>query len=337
MKNKLPREHIDIADGFRALHKTAGVEWKLKPHADLDALACLTVQGRRLEVGVEFKRHIRRSMMGRLHEQLEFGHGVHGIPVILCTEYIDANLAMALKDVDIQFLDKAGNAYLNMQGVFIYVQGNPKPEGVRAKEKGGRAFQSAGLRLVFELLRASQLADRPYRELADKAGISLFAVKCAMDDLEAKGYLQKAGKKRHLKQGKRLLDEWCVAYRDRLRKELLRGTYQAGKADWWKEVNIRELPACWGGEVAATGMKLMRNPQVFTVYCRGNINQLIATGRLHRQDAGDVEILDAFWGDEMETTAPDLIVYADLITSGIERNIETARELYVQRIADKLA
>lgn len=337
MKNKPAIDTVELTEMFRALGQCADIECQLDPFPTLDARVKLTFQERPMEIGVQMRRHVRKSMLGQIHERLEELEAKHKLPIILCADYVGPNLANEVKDAGIQFVDRAGNAYLNADGIYVFIQGKPKPKGVLIKEKGGRAFQSAGLRLVFELLRDPQLADKPYRELAEKAGISLFAVKCAMDDLEAKGYLQKTGKRRQLKQGRRLLDEWCVAYRDRLRKELLRGTYKAGKADWWNTVNIRELPACWGSEVAATEMKLMRNPQVFTVYCQGNVNPLIAAGKLHRQDAGNVEILDAFWGNENDKNAPDLIVYADLITSGIERNMETAKELYAQRLAAKLA
>jgi hypothetical protein len=49
-----------------------------------------------------------------------------------------------------------------------------------------------------------------------------------------------------------------------------------------------------------------------------------------------VELLDVFWQDDGGILAPDLVVYADLITSGTERNIETAKELYDRRIGREL-
>jgi hypothetical protein len=136
---------------------------------------------------------------------------------------------------------------------------------------------------------------------------------------------------------KRLLDEWSIAYRDRLRPKLTRGLYAAEKPDWWQGADLAGLPACWGGEVAATKLGLMRHPQVVSVYCHGNVNALIAQGRLRPAADGNVEVLDAFWAEPAGDLAPDLLTYADLMTSGNERNVEVARELYAQRIADRPA
>ena len=257
--------------------------------------------------------------------------------MIICTEYVDPKMAMLLKDSGIQFLDLAGNAYLNSENIFVYIQGQTKTAGLRRRENSGRALQSAGLKLCFELMQNPQLADRTYRELAGIAGISLYAVKCVMDDLADKGFLDRRGKQRRLCRIDDLLDEWCVAYRDRLRPELIRGTYQSKDIDWWQSVDFKSVPACWGGEVAATKLGFMRKPQIHTVYCKGNVNALIAAGKLHRQDKGDVELLDTFWHNPKGDLAPDPVVYADLLTSGVERNIETAKELYAQRIKNRFA
>lgn len=328
MKNKQPREDADIREAFQALSGTTGVKWQLHPCSGLDGLADLTFHKHRVEVGVEFKPHVRRSMLGQLRDSLECAASLHGLPVVLCTDYVGPKLADALREANILFLDKAGNCYLSLECVLLRVQGQPKPAAVRAREKGGRAFQSAGLRLVFALLREPLLADRPYRQLAERVGISLYAVKCAMDDLKAKGFLTQQGKQRRMRQGKRLLDEWSIAYRDRLRPQLVRGMYEAADADWWKSIEMEIFPACWGGEAAAAQIGLMRRPQIHTVYCSGNVNALIAAGRLHRKDNGGVELLDAFWGQADGTLAPELLVYADLVTSGDERSIDAAKELY---------
>jgi len=338
MKNMIAHEPVELAEALRALEQAAGITWTLEPVAgEADAVGTVSAGGNSLRFGSEFKRHVRRSMLGRLREQLEQATERRGLPVILCTDYADKGMAQALRDAGLQFIDKAGNGFLNQGGIFVFVTGQPKPVGTRVRERTGRAFQGAGLKLVFELLRNPQLAGRPYRELAALARISLFAVKQAMDDLGDKGFLAPGDTSRQLRQQKRLLDDWSVAYRDRLRPELLRGRYVAANADWWHEVAMGAFPVCWGGEVAATQLGLMRHPQVYTVYGHGNVNALIAAARLHRDAAGNVELLDAFWREPAGGLAPDLLIYADLVTSGVERNMETAQELYAQRIQAKMA
>jgi hypothetical protein len=51
---------------------------------------------------------------------------------------------------------------------------------------------------------------------------------------------------------------------------------------------------------------------------------------------GDVEILERFWKTEAEKQpeelAPPLLVYADLLATGNQRNLETAKMIYEQNI-----
>lgn len=337
MKNEHTREHVDLDEALAALEQTGGITCTLESAGDGDATGAVSVGESRFRFGMVFKHHVRRSMLGRLRDELAHARERRNLPVVLCTDYVDKGMAQALREAAIQFVDKAGNGFLNHGGVFVFVTGQPKPAGTRVRERTGRAFQGAGLRLVFELLRNPQLAERPYRELAKLASISLFAVKLAMDDLGDKGFLVPSGSRRQLRQQKRLLDDWSVAYRDRLRPDLLRGRYMAAKAEWWQDLAMGPLPACWGGEVAATKLGFMRHPQVHTVYGYGSINALIVAAKLHRDAAGNVELFEAFWQDPTGDIAPDLLIYADLVTSGVERNMEAARELYAQRIQDKLA
>lgn len=337
MRNTTKTARTDISEALQALARVMSLQWEFKPCTDLDALVVFITRGKPVEIGIEFKRHVRRSILGQLSDRLASCKNRYSVPVVLCTEYVEPKLAAALKAAGIQFFDKAGNAYLDLEGLFTYVQGQPKPASVHKREKSGRAFQSAGLRLVFQLIRQPELAARPYRELAELAGISLSAVKRAVDDLSDKGFIGGGNKQRRLQQTRRLLDEWCVAYRDRLRPQLVRGRYEAPDPEWWQKVDMESISdaACWGSEVAAAKLDLMRRPQVHTIYTSGNINALMAAGRLRRQDDGNVEVLEMFWRDAGGDIAPDLIIYADLITSGIERNMETAKVLYAQRIENR--
>jgi hypothetical protein len=60
--------------------------------------------------------------------------------------------------------------------------------------------------------------------------------------------------------------------------------------------------------------------------------------RLRRDPIGDVEFLRRFWKfdqwDEKKLqTAPPLLVYADLVSTADDRNLETAEIIYEQYIA----
>jgi hypothetical protein len=65
-------------------------------------------------------------------------------------------------------------------------------------------------------------------------------------------------------------------------------------------------------------------------------NQLLIENRLKRDQTGDVEIIERFWKPVEFWKYGDLVhpilTYADLLATGNERNIETAKMIYDQHI-----
>ncbi len=47
-----------------------------------------------------------------------------GEQALLITRYITPQLADRLKELDLQFLDTAGNAYINLPNMFLFIKGN---------------------------------------------------------------------------------------------------------------------------------------------------------------------------------------------------------------------
>jgi hypothetical protein len=125
---------------------------------------------------------------------------------------------------------------------------------------------------------------------------------------------------------------WGEAYSERLRPKLLIARFSAEKPDWWKEVQLEEMNACWSGEVAAAKLTKYLKPQIKTIYAPNRLAALQLKFRFRQDDNGDIELLKKFWtfdGDGGSPgTAPALLVYADLMASGDERNIETAGMIY---------
>jgi len=97
------------------------------------------------------------------------------------------------------------------------------------------------------------------------------------------------------------------------------------------------LTAQWGGEVAAAKLTQYLAPQIVTIYTTAQqLNQLLLEFRLRKDVAGDVEILKRFWEPGKTWQYGDLVhpilVYADLMATGNQRNIETAKIIYEQHI-----
>lgn len=316
---------MGILAPFQTLPEALSVTWR-PGEADCGEL---TVEGVSYAVRLLIRDDLRASTIGSLLQQ-QTGDGA----VVVSTRYVAPRLGEALRSAGLQFIDQAGNCFLRAPGVYVYITGNSKPKVMAARQRSGRASQPTGIKLVFHLLQDPALVAAPLREMATVAGISPAAAKLVIDDLQDKGFVSNTGKaKRRLVRTRALIDEWAVAYRDRLRPELAIQRYRADRQDWWGDAP--DAGMCWGGEVAAAELGLLRNPQVWTVYRHGTINALIAAGQLRADPEGEVEVLRCFWAGPMGRLAPDLVIYGDLVTSGIERNIVCANELYERRLAEQ--
>jgi len=255
---------------------------------------------------------------------------------LIIAEYVNPNMAEQLKEMGLAFMDTAGNAYLNEPPLFIFIKGN-KPEVVPVGQKPIRAFQAAGLKIIFALLHNPQLTGAPYRDIAAAAKVALGTVGCVLNDLKEAGYLIDMGVRgRRLAEKKKLLDRWTIAYPERLRPKLLIGRYRAEQPQWWENAVIRHLQAYWGGEVAAAKMTQYLKPQHATIYTKRKPAELILENRLKQDHHGNLEILKVFWDTKYNQPDPDLapplLVYADLLTTGDARNMETARIIYEQAL-----
>ena len=258
---------------------------------------------------------------------------------LLVTHYINPLMAERLKAMDIWFIDTAGNAYINALPVYVYIKGNKPPETQTAKQTN-RAFTPIGLKIVYTLLCRPELANAPYRDIAQMATASLGTVTTVFKDLMNLGYIIDMGTRgRRLKNRKKLLDRWLIAYPEQLRPKIEIGRYRSADPYWWQTAALHNLQAYWGGEVAADKLTNFLKPQTITIYVMEKWqDKLKINNRLRKDPNGDVEILKTFWDVQGEFNRTEIVhpilVYADLISSGDPRNLETAQIIYEQELAE---
>lgn len=257
---------------------------------------------------------------------------------ILIADYINPRMAEKLKAQDIQFLDAAGNTYLNKFPIYIFITGKKPDEKPAVEKPKGRAFQATGMKVVYEFLVDRTLSNATYRQIADRANVALGAVGWVIKDLVEQGFLIERKKERALTNYKALLDKWVEHYPEKLRKKLLLGHFTTGDGDWWQKLDPRVFNAVWGGEIAAAEYTRQLTPKDATIYIpQENMNLFLKEARLRRTAAAErpyfkIELL-APLGQPFEnfpTLAHPLLVYADLIATGNTRNIETAQKLREQ-------
>lgn len=316
-------------------HEATGMTFNVEreKHIDkagrqIDAIVTLGAKGMKVRFLAEVKPRLTKAnlllaLMARKPEE----------KLLLITDYVNPVMAEDLKEKKIAFIDAAGNAYINEPPVYVYVKGNKQLEELPKRAKT-RAFQATGLKVLFAFFCKPELLNAPYREIAKAADVALGTVGWVLTDLREGGYLVDMGKRgRRLRQKKQLVDRWVTAYPEVLRPKLIIGRYRADNDHWWKDADVRELHAWWGGEVAAAKLTRYLKPEFVTVYAKDRPEKLIIKNKLKKDPNGNVEILDAFWEAEDKELAPPLLIYADLIATGDARNLETARMIYEKELA----
>ena len=262
---------------------------------------------------------------------------------VMIIPQVTAAMADRLRDDDTQFMDTAGNCFINQPPLYLFIKGN-KLQGVVKAPAVGRAFKQTGLRILYALLCNPGLENETYRAIAVKTDVALGMVNWVLNELNELGYLVETGKgrARHIRLiGKeKLLERWITGYAEQLRPKLLMGRYR-GTDGWWQKAVLKPEKAQWGGEVAAGKLTDYLKPQTITVYVdKDNPEAVLIQNRLKKDPEGDVELLQRFWTPDTivphgETVHP-ILVYADLMATGNQRNIETARILYDEHIAEKV-
>ena len=290
---------------------------------------------------VEAKRTVAPATVGAVVAQLHRDGEAAKRPLLLVTQYVTPPVAETLRKLEQQFVDLAGNAYLCGPGLLVYVTGRKMKE-LQGTPRPGRAFATAGLKVLFALFCDPDLAGAPYRAIAAAAGVALGAVPPVLGDLREQRYLYVGEKRRRLLTTKRFLDEWALVHARTLRAKTLGTRYVAPKFQTWQDWQLDPKHARWGGEPAAALLTGYLRPGVLTIYTetlppRLVIEQrLVVAGRLTEEKL--VEVRRPFWGDALKIngdakTVPPVLVYADLLATGDARCIETAQMVYDQFLA----
>ncbi len=287
-----------------------------------DATIGLRFGGRQFRYIAEVKRGLRPATLGAVIHQLRARAG----NPLLVTDHVTPPLADALRAQGVEFIDAAGNAFLNQPPLLVFVKGQ-RPAGQGPALERGRAFQATSLQVLFALLARPELVARPYREIAAAAGVAHGTVGWVMAELPGLGYLAKVGGRRRLINGERLLDRWTEAYARTLRPRLLLGRFRGDMGALHNRTPRWPEGLLVGGELAAARLTRHLRPGTATFYVQAIDPKTLLKLVLKADADGNVEFRRRFWGfpGEEPQLAPTLLVYADLVAIGDARCLETAQ------------
>jgi hypothetical protein len=304
------------------------------PRVPADYLLQIAMQGKKTRYYVEVKTNVTKA--DKLLAVMRKGDLRH--PLLLVARYINPQLADELKQNGTEFVDAAGNTFINQPPLYVFIKGN-KPGIVIKAPPLKRAFKPAGLKTIYGFLCNPGLENKTYREIAAETDVALGTVDWIMKELKELRFLLDMGKRGlRLLQKEKLLQRWVAAYPEQLRPKLTLGRFR-GDPEWWRQKKLNPLRAQWGGEVAAERLTQYLQPEIITIYTMPQqLNQLLAENRLKKDEAGDLEILKRFWKPaeiwKYEDLVHPILIYADLLATGNERNIETAKMIYDKHILE---
>ncbi len=342
-KNGTPPTPDLLAQALHAFTATTGLQGQLLTLASrrqqnslTDAALCIADDTRQWKFSLALRPRLTTASLGAIAADLR-ARKPRGL---LVTHHVSTSLAEQLREANIPFLDTAGNAFLNEPRLFVFVSGKRPTQPRPTNGKISQVFRPSGLGILFSLLCHPGMEAQPFRTIATAAGVSLAAVGWEMKQLEQAGYLLNLGARgRRLVKQSELLQRWVEAYQERWRHKLLLGRYSASQPNWWqgKEKQMQQLNARWGSEMAAAQLTGYLKPQTQTIYTKSAAKDLQLAFGLKRDAHGSIEILKTFWSFADATPdrllVPDLLVYADLLASTDERNLEAAQLIYDQSLA----
>jgi len=335
-------EILNIA--IEAVKEAAGLDIRVKKTDrnlllmnDIDAI--VEVKGVKEHLFVEVKKWAAQANLGAIINQIT------NLPNkgLLVADHINPIMGDKLRQENVQYIDKVGNAYINMPNIYVFVKGNkPTVKTKMPMNVTGIAFGTAGLRVIFVLLCNPALVGKPYRVIAEEAGVALGTITKIFADLKAMDFLfeRKTNKTRQLTNEYELFKRWVEHYPLKLKAKLFLGEFVAEEANWWKDCEVKNYQGVWGGEVAAAIKTRYMTPQITTIYLPEEQKyKLVQNERLRKVKEWDtiknntVKLYNKFWnGAQKEELAPTILIYADLIATADTRNLEVADKIYMDYI-----
>ena len=286
------------------------------------------------EYAIEAKKHLTPANLGATLQQL----AAHEGKKLVIAEYITAPLAARLRGLGVAFADAQGNAWINEPPVFIWAVGH-KPDAKPRTMRTARLFQPGGLKTIFALLCVPGLVDAPLRKLAEAATVALGTAAWVMEDLRNQGYVRDLGKRgRTLVNRRKLMNLWADAYPHQLKPKLAPRYFTAPNPAWWRHLDLAKADALLGGEPAGALLTKHLKPAQTTLYLRNGLAPVMTAAiLLPPEREHNVELIPVFWNFDFAwkypTIAPPLLVYADLLATGDDRCIETAKLIDEQYLA----
>lgn len=342
-----------------AVHKwlpKAEIRTPAKLMGRFDGIIAWKIGVRTVRYLVEVKAHLRHQDVGVVVDQLnrrrtELPPDHTRDRLLLLAPHVRPQQAAALERAQIDYLDLAGNVHLQAPGLLVHVEGRRPPK--EPAPAPGRP-QKGWIKAVMAILIRPELANAPYRVLAEQADVALGTAGGCMNDLTARGILLDSKAGRRVGDRQALVALWVQAYVEGLRPKLKERRLQVradGKQDIWLRLLtvMAEHAQPWaltGADAAERRTHFFRTEET-EIYApiraledRDTQKALVAQPAAR---GGNLLVIEPPGPlamprepDHDFPVAPDLLAYAELRYRGTEQALEAAA-LLLPRVLDHAA
>ena len=275
----------------------------------------------------EVKSYVNNANFNQILIRLQEINQISKLPVLLIVGDISPQNLMKFVDEGFNVLDSAGNCYINIPPLYIFITGQKR---TKPKETMKKVFNDSALKLIFYFLLDKSNIGKPYRKIVEETGFSIGTVKNVIEEMTLQHHIIKTSKGRVLMDWRKLLDDWQVAYNQTLKPKLFLKKMTLANPERIKNWKSARLPenACWGGESGANLTDGYLNPEILTIYTDGDSNEIIRTSRIFPSSEGEILVYKKFWfGHDENHIAPRILIYADLMGTANSRCLEAAKRI----------
>ncbi len=277
------------------------------------------LQGRAVTQDLTLAPHSDLTLTGLLRD----GADLDDLRTIRIGERVSTRAADALRSRRVNFVDVAGNAYIDLDDWYIDVRGkrgDNQHDQAPPLRTPRNAFSTRRAQVIFAILQWQGLQEADVRTVAQVAGTSVGLAHRTLTELRLDADLWPSSHESR----ERLLTAWLAAYPSGLGAAHQLGRFQGS-----------DLKAITGG-VSVSGdpaVPQLLRPSEAVIYVDELSAELVAANRWIRDTNGNIAVKKRFWRDPDArdvtgpTPAPTLLVLADLMSSADPRRREAASVL----------
>lgn len=256
---------------------------------------------------------------------------------LLVAEKLYPKVKKELRENRVNYLEGNGNVYINTDNLFLYIDTNEVAK--TQKEKGNRAFTKTGLKVIFHFLLNPKLINQTQREIAEVTNVALGNIPLIINGLLETNLIVRLNKNEYvINNYEELLNKWITEFEQTLKPSLFKQRFRFQNKDKdWRTVPLNTDKTVWGGEPAGDIITNHLRPEKFTLYTKETTKDLILNYKLLPDDEGEIAVYDIFWNTNYNTnTAPNELVYTDLMITDDKRCKETAKLIFNEYIEPNL-